>query len=391
MNNKKKNTVDFDNLNDVIGLSKKMLKILYACIILAIVFVIISLFKELKVFSFIGSVLKVAAPFFIGLVIAWLLDPVVTLLQKKKVKRTIGAIVVFCAFILVLYLLFRIMLPMLYTQLSDFVSTLPTLFSSISDFIQGIFAKLDGTGFDFTSIETNIYKAIEGLSSDLTTKLPTTAINVVSGLVSSIGTFSIGLIVGFYLLIDFEGVKSIFEFVPKKYRSAIEGIAYKLNNAFRSFVQGTLFISLIVMIISTIGYSIVKLPSPLLFGLICGITNIIPYIGPWIGGGICAIVGFTISPLTGILTALIAFIIQQIDGMILQPLVMGKTMKLHPVTIMIGLLIFGYFFGILGMILATPIMAGVKIIMSYFDEKYDIINHLKGKTSKNSIKKNIEE
>ena len=125
-------------------------------------------------------------------------------------------------------------------------------------------------------------------------------------------------------------------------------------------------ISLIIMILSSIGYSIVGLSTPLLFGLICGITNIIPYIGPWIGGAICVIVGFTISPTVGILAGVIAFAIQQIDGIILQPLVMGKTMKLHPVTIMIGLLVFGYFFGVLGMILATPVMAGIKIILSYF-------------------------
>lgn len=117
----------------------------------------------------------------------------------------------------------------------------------------------------------------------------------------------------------------------------------------------------------------------MLFGLICGITNIIPYIGPWIGGAIAAVVGFTVSPLVGILTIVIAFISQQIDGMILQPLIMGKTMKLHPVTIMVGLLVFGYFFGMLGMILATPIMACTKVIFNYYDSKYKIketiVNH----------------
>ena len=133
------------------------------------------------------------------------------------------------------------------------------------------------------------------------------------------------------------------------------------------------------MLLSTLGYSVIGLSTPLLFGLICGITNIIPYIGPWIGGAICVIVGFTISPMVGIFAALVAFAIQQIDSIILQPLVMGKTMKLHPVTIMIGLLVFGYFFGMIGMIFATPIMAGVKIIINHFDEKFEIMDRLKQK------------
>jgi len=382
MNNNKKEELNYHNLNEVIGLSKKMLKILYTCVILAIIVFIIILFKNLEIFKVLGSILGVISPFFIGLVIAWLLDPAVTYLQKKNVKRSIGTIVVFFVFILILYLLFRIMLPLLYTQLNEFITnSLPTLIKSTGTFIENLFTKLEATGFDFTSVETSVYKALENIGVDLTTGLPKAALNVVSTLVSSIGTFGLGLIVGFYLLIDFEGVKKIFNYIPIKNKEGFNYIIGKLNIAFRSFVQGTLFISLIIMILSSIFYGIIGLPSALLFGLICGITNIIPYIGPWIGGAICVIVGLTVSPLTGILAGVVAFAIQQVDGMILQPLIMSKTMKLHPVTIMIGLLVFGYLFGILGMIFATPIMASVKIIASYYNEKYNLIGRLKEKTN----------
>ncbi len=382
MNNNKKEELNYHNLNEVIGLSKKMLKILYTCVILAIIVFVIILFKNLEIFKVLGSILGVISPFFIGLVIAWLLDPAVTYLQKKNVKRSIGTIVVFFVFILILYLLFRIMLPLLYTQLNEFITnSLPTLIKSTGTFIENLFTKLEATGFDFTSVETSVYKALENIGVDLTTGLPKAALNVVSTLVSSIGTFGLGLIVGFYLLIDFEGVKKIFNYIPIKNKEGFNYIIGKLNIAFRSFVQGTLFISLIIMILSSIFYGIIGLPSALLFGLICGITNIIPYIGPWIGGAICVIVGLTVSPLTGILAGVVAFAIQQVDGMILQPLIMSKTMKLHPVTIMIGLLVFGYLFGILGMIFATPIMASVKIIASYYNEKYNLIGRLKEKTN----------
>lgn len=382
MNNNKKEELNYHNLNEVIGLSKKMLKILYTCVILAIIVFIIILFKNLEIFKVLGSILGVISPFFIGLVIAWLLDPAVTYLQKKNVKRSIGTIVVFFVFILILYLLFRIMLPLLYTQLNEFITnSLPTLIKSTGTFIENLFTKLEATGFDFTSVETSVYKALENIGVDLTTGLPKAALNVVSTLVSSIGTFGLGLIVGFYLLIDFEGVKKIFNYIPIKNKEGFNYIIGKLNIAFRSFVQGTLFISLIIMILSSIFYGIIGLPSALLFGLICGITNIIPYIGPWIGGAICVIVGLTVSPVTGILAGVVAFAIQQVDGMILQPLIMSKTMKLHPVTIMIGLLVFGYLFGILGMIFATPIMASIKIIASYYNEKYNLIGKLKEKTN----------
>ncbi len=376
-----KENLDYENLNDVIVLSKRMLKILYTCLILAIIFVSILLLKELNILGYLWGAIKAASPFFIGLLIAWLLDPVVTWLQKKNVKRVIGAIVVFCVFVLLLYLFFRLVIPMIYSQINEFVTTIPNLLLSITNWIDSLFNKLNSTGMSFTGIEDNIYKTMESFGSSLTTSLPTTAMNFISSLVSGIGNFLIGLIVGFYLLIDFDRVKHVFDFVPKKYHKSLSNILGKLNNTLKSFVQGTLLISLIVIILSAIGYSIIKLPTPFLFAIICGVTNVIPYVGPWIGGAICVLVGFTVSPMVGILCAIVAFAIQQIDSIVLQPLIMSKTMKLHPVTVMIGLLIFGYFFGILGMILATPIMSIVKILLNYFDEKYEVTKTIKKKAA----------
>lgn len=380
----KKNGLDYDSLNTVIGISKNILKLLFAISILAVVIITIYLCKELKIFVTIGNVLKVASPLFIGLIIAWLLDPLVTKLTKKNIKRGLAAVFVFIGFILILYVMIRLIAPLLYKQINDFIGTLPSLFNSLRTGIEGFLDKLDGTGIDLVGVKTNIFKTIESLSIGLTTSLPTTLINFITGLVSSVGTFLIGLVIGFYLLIDFDGVKHVLDFVPKKYHKTISTVVGKLNGAFRDFVQSTLIISFCVMLISWLGYGIVGLPSSLLFGIICGITNIIPYIGPWIGGIICAIVGFSISPLTGVFTVLVALLVQQIDSILLQPLIMGKTMKLHPVTIMIGLLVFSYFFGIIGMMIATPIMSGIKIILNYCDEKYALRQKL-------NIKKNKEE
>ena len=89
--------------------------------------------------------------------------------------------------------------------------------------------------------------------------------------------------------------------------------------------------------------------------------------------------GFTISPVTGIFALLAVVIAQFLESYFLNPIVMSKTMKLNPVTIMIGLLIFGHFFGILGMVLATPIISCIKIIFNFFNEKYEIVNMINNK------------
>lgn len=371
------NKIDYQSLNEVINISKKILKVTLYLIVLSLVVLCIYLGKEIKILTFIGNVLSVATPFFIGIVIAWLLDPIVTWLSKKKVNRTIGSSFVFLIFIAVLYLFFRLLVPMLYTQINEFVGILPSLFNKFGIFMSNAFDRLAVGGIDLSSIESSIYSGVEKFAVNLTTELPTTILNFTTGLVASIGTFLLGLVVGFYLLIDFDGVKHALDFFPKKWHYSIKKVCGELNTTFKAFVQGTLFIALAVSVLSWILFKIVGLPSPMLFGVIAGITNIIPYIGPWIGGAIAAIVGFTVSPLVGVLTIVVALLVQQVDNIVLHPVIMSKTVHLHPVTIMITLLIFGYFWGIVGMILSTPIVAGLKIILNAIDERYEILERLR--------------
>lgn len=374
---KNDNKLDYQSLNEVIDISKKILKVTLYLIILSLVGLCIYLGKEIKILTFIGNVLSVATPFFIGIVIAWLLDPFVTWLSKKKVNRTIGSSFVFLIFIAVLYLFFRLLVPMLYTQINEFVGILPSLFNKFGVFMSNAFDRLAVGGIDLSTIESSIYEGVEKFAVNLTTELPTTILNFTTGLVSSVGTFLLGLVVGFYLLIDFDGVKHVLDFFPKKWHYSIKKVCNELNTTFKAFVQGTLLIALAVSVLSWILFKIVGLPSPMLFGVIAGITNIIPYIGPWIGGAIAGIVGFTVSPLVGVLTIVVALLVQQVDNIVLHPVIMSKTVHLHPVTIMITLLIFGYFWGIIGMILSTPIVAGLKIILNAIDERYEILERLR--------------
>jgi predicted PurR-regulated permease PerM len=118
-------------------------------------------------------------------------------------------------------------------------------------------------------------------------------------------------------------------------------------------------------------FSLIGLRAPLLFALFCAITNVIPYAGPYIGAVPALIVGFATSPTIGLLTLIAIVIIQFFEGNFLQEMIMSKTTKLHPVTIISGLLIFGHFWGIFGMVISTPLLAVVKQIYLFLDEKYD--------------------
>ncbi len=372
MMKRKKEEVDVESLNNVINLSRKILKILYYTIILISILLVLMLLSKFHIKRTVLGVLSVMAPLFIGIVVAWLLNPIVNRLTARKVNRTLASIFVFSMFLVVIFLVIRFMVPMLYKQINDFIEIIPSLFSEVTNFSRNTFEKLSTTGFDFSGVEDKLVASLQEFGSDLTTSLPTRIIGGVSKVVSSVGSLLLGLIVAFYLLIDFDRMSRIFDIVPKKHQETVKKLAADLDDTCKDFVQGTLLISLIIAIITSVLFAFAGLPSPMLFGLICGVTNIIPYIGPWIGGAIAAIVGFTVSPLVGIFAIVIAFVSQQIDGLFLQPLIMGKTMKLHPVTIMIGLLVFGYFWGIIGMILATPVIACVKILILFFNERYKL-------------------
>ena len=150
----------------------------------------------------------------------------------------------------------------------------------------------------------------------------------------------------------------------------------KLNNNLKSYVHGTLLIMFILFIFQSIALWIAGLEAPMVFGLFCAVTNVIPYIGPYIGGVPAVVVGLSISPMTGIFALIAVVLAQTLESYFLQPIVMGKTMKLHPVTIMLGLLLFGHFFGIIGMILATPVISILKTIFQFFNEKYSIMERI---------------
>ena len=205
---------------------------------------------------------------------------------------------------------------------------------------------------------------------------------------SSLGTFAFGLIIGFYLLFNFNSVSdTLSSFIPRKFKSEIKGIASSMNSSVRSYVIGIFLLASLIFVVCSIGFSIVGIKAPVLFGLVCGITDLIPYIGPWIGGSIAVVVGFSSGLDTGLFTLLVVFIAQMLESYVLQPLIMSKVTKLHPVTIIVGLLVFEHFFGIAGMIVATPVIACLKIIYVYLDNKFHFFSFL----NKDSDDTNIEE
>lgn len=369
---RKKNNIDTDGLNEIIYLSKNILKLLFIILIISIVLVAIVLCREIGIFKFIGNILKVISPLFIGFVIAWLFNPLVNKMTKKGLSRILASLIVYVVFILFLILFFRIFIPIIYNELNELISTIPGIINKITNFVNEIFAKIDIEELDIVSIKNNILDAINSYGNDITSNLPTNIVNVMGKFVSALGSILFGLIIGLYMLFDFDNVTVLFlKLIPKKHQMEIAKLLEDIGTEVRKTVNGTLLIACMLFVCDTIGFSIIGLKSALLFGLFCGITDLIPYIGPYIGTAVVTIVGLTQSPLIGLGVFIIAVIVQLIESYVLQPVVMSRATNLHPVTIICGLLIFGYFFGIIGMILATPIMSIIKVIWHFIKSKIE--------------------
>lgn len=375
-NKKEDKKIDYTRLNEVIKLSRDILKIILILGIVSLIVLASFLIKEWKIFNTIGTILGIISPFFIGLVIAWLLDPIVSFFQKKKINRLLSTTLVFIVFIAIIGLICSLVIPSFGNQINEIISTTPNIIKNLSGWFDGFIDNLSNIyNYDFTNVRNGFTTSLNNIFKSITVDLPTTIVDVLKNIVSGSINFIFGLFIAFYMLLDFNNVrKHLLVFIPKKIHNEVITITDRLNNVLKNYVQGTLLIMLLLFICQSIGFTLSGLKAPLVFGIFCAVTNVIPYVGPYIGGIPATIVGFTISPKVGICTLIAVIICQTVESYFLNPVVMSKTMKLHPVTIMLGLLIFGHFFGILGMVLSTPVISCAKIILTYFNDKYQILN-----------------
>ncbi|MDY5874392.1 MAG: AI-2E family transporter [Bacilli bacterium] len=373
---KKNGKINVRDVNEVVGLSKKILHLVYIMMIIGIIFLGTLIIKEWGILKLIVTLLKVANPFFIGFVLAWLFNPIVVKLENRGWKRGLACITVYLAFIIILFAFFGMLIPTLYNQLNDLVAALPSIFNQVKLWVTNFLDKFNSSEmFNVAEIESNIFKTMENLAGGLANDLPSKIVSIAGSLVSGIGTIGVSLVVGIYLLFDFNDVTDhLLKYIPKSHKEETKNLVDNIANELRKCVNGTLLVAFMVFVCDSIGFAFAGLKSPILFGLLCGITDLIPYIGPYIGGAAAVIVGFSQNPIIGIITLIVATIVQLIENYVLQPVVMSKTMQLHPVTIIIGLLIFGHFFGIAGMILATPILSLFKVLYRFLANKYDWFN-----------------
>lgn len=373
--------INVKNVNELTSVSTKILRILYFLIIVLAIYVLTLVNKEWGIFKFIWSIITVISPLFLGILIAYLFNPlIIRMTNSLKINRAIATSIVYIVLIAILYLFCSYLFPLIGRELNDLIKYLPTVFDSVNEVTSNLLKKINIDGINANTL--NIKNLLMNTLTTVTTNMPTKLFSTISSIISKLGVFLLSLIISFYLLIDFDRAQeNIYIFIPKKYRKSTHKLLSDISEQVFSFVKGTGLIALLVFVVSAVCFGFAGLRAAVFFALWNAVTNIIPYIGPYIGGIPIIAVAFATDYKLGIIILIVVLAIQLIESYILHPIVMSKTMKLHPVTIIIGLLIFGHFFGIIGMLIATPVTAILKTIWLFIDDKYKITEKLERRNS----------
>lgn len=336
--------------------------------------------------SGISALLSAFSPLFIGLIISYLLNPLVTLIDKKlmqkvffrvpedplkaeKRRKLSRFISVLLTFIIVLAAIaaiiygFAVMIvgQLVFTNFSTtFNNVLQTFLSYEVELKQWVSQNFPD-GFLSEKVMDASNSVISWFSENFSAS---TAVSVISGAVGSVVNFVIGAIVSIYLMKDKDFFLSIWRkflhlVLPQRANAAVTETLNEVNGVLSQFVRGALLDAVFVAILSSIGLSIVGLDFAVFIGVFAGIANVIPYFGPLIGMIPAFLIGWLTSDfLHGVLAVLVLVIVQQIDSNIIYPKVVGSSTGLHPLAVLLAVSVFGYFGGIVGMILAVPI-AGI--------------------------------
>ena len=317
------------------------------------------------VFYPIGAFFSVLfTPLIIAGFLYYLMNPLVEILEKIRVKRMYAILALFGFVIFLAVIVLTKYIPILVSQINQLILGFPEF---LTDLQNTTISLMDRFGLDDQTIQ-NAFAEWNVSFSEL---IKNTFSNVSSGLTSFIGIISrvtVVLITApailFFMLKEGDQFsQAVVKFFPENFRKEALDLFVKLNSTLSSYITGQALVCLYVGIFTTIGYFIIGMPYALLLGTIAGVMDIIPYLGPWIGIAPAFFIAFSISPLQALLVVGVVLIVQLGESYFVSPFVLGKHLKVHPLTIILILLVAGNIAGLMGMILAIPVYAISKEIL----------------------------
>jgi len=323
------------------------------------------LFWQIFIFAALFLVFYLArnvwAVLLVSMIIAIGLEPVISFLERLKIGRILGTVLVFLASIAAVSFSAYFIAPLVISELTGFLEVVNRVLSSL-------------TG---VALPTAIINSIDISLKDSLSFITTTGLSSISGITGAIGSiisnivlFLAMIIISFYLMLDKEGVDRMLEVIlPNTYEKPVLVVFRRFKEKIRKWLGAQILMSLVIFILVTAGLYLLDVRYFLILGIIAGLLEIVPVIGPIIAGALTFLVAVSDSLSLGLYSLIFFFIVQQLENHILIPFVMGKHLNVHPVVVMVSLLAGGKIAGLTGVVLSVPIAVLVQVVFSYLSDE----------------------
>jgi len=366
----------------VVKLKDKRIKYLEYLPIIVLAILAYRIFNSYDVvLKYFNQALAIFVPFFWAFAFAYMINPLMKLISNRfKLGRGLSILISYCIVIGVFALIVTFVAPGLSESVADIVTQIPEYTKTITDFAEVYGEKYqvfdflqltDSLSTDNISSLENAMKSIAEFSSGLISSMLIGVVGFTTGLFKVL----IGLIISIYFLKDKErfktGIKKIIFSVFKKDTAlALMEVGNEANELFVKYFIGKAIDSLIIGVICYIGLLVLQAPYAILLAFIIALTNMIPFFGPFIGGVPAVLITLFHSPLTALWVGIFIIVLQQLDGYVIGPKILGDSVGIGPFWIILAILVGGATFGILGMLVGVPVVALLRMYaMRFFDKR----------------------
>jgi len=306
------------------------------------------------IIAFLYLVWDIIVLLFVSLIFAATLGPTISWLERKKIPRSAGILLIYVGALFLLSLVVILIIPPINEQVDQLAATFPIYYERILQLFGGLQLKSD-----FSETFQQSLNAFGQTLSSYTGSV----VNTASGIFGGLTTFFLVLVLTFYFSVKKNGLKHfISQVTPAKYQKYTENIFIRIQDKLGLWLRGQLLLSGIIFAVTWIGLLILGVKYSLVLALIAGITEVIPFIGPVIGAIPAVLLAFLQTPVKAVLVIVLYLVIQQLEGNIIVPKVMQKTVGLNPIVVIVAILLGAKLAGVLGAVLSLPVTLAIMVL-----------------------------
>ncbi|HVF52421.1 MAG TPA: AI-2E family transporter [Actinomycetota bacterium] len=324
-------------------------------------------------------------PLVLALLIIYLLNPLVSRLEQRGVTRSVGAILSYVVVLGGVTLVVAVLIPPIARQIESFSAEWPEFRLELLNVSQDLAVTLEDRAG--VRIDTTRIACLLDVQEDPSVDIPSDrrcdevdeefreTITEHAGRLTEIGSsvleailiFILAPLLALYLLIDLPQLQhDMLNVFPETHREEVADLGSKIGRTVGGFFRGQFLVAIVVGVMSSLGFALIGLPFWLVIGAIAGLTNLIPLVGPFIGGGLGFLIGTVSGGVgLGLRAILVALVVQQVDNHIISPNIMKRTVQLHPATVMLSILAGATLAGFWGVLLGVPFVAVGKLLLGH--------------------------